>query len=336
MDLKQIVYLAVTFFGVTSGFLACKSDQGFDSKADAMGSESIAADVQLHADPYWGLENAFPSLTDEEKGKLEILRYQPSAVWFGEWSGDVRQSAAELAQRAGDDKYAQVVVYNIPGRDCGQYSAGGLDNDELYKKWVEELAAGMGSQKAIYILEPDALALGSCSGGEDDLSKRLGLLASVIPSLKKNSDSLVYIDAGHSAWLDPAEVARRLKLAGIDLADGFALNTSNYQRTSELKEYGKKVLAALELSSSKKNFIIDTSRNGNGPVSDPSSAEDSWCNPAGMAIGELPALQAGDQDVFAYLWVKRPGESDGNCNGGPSAGQFWKERAIELVENARM
>jgi endoglucanase len=31
------------------------------------------------------------------------------------------------------------------------------------------------------------------------------------------------------------------------------------------------------------------------------------------------------------LWIKRPGESDGTCNGGPPAGTFWDAYAIGLV-----
>jgi endoglucanase len=34
------------------------------------------------------------------------------------------------------------------------------------------------------------------------------------------------------------------------------------------------------------------------------------------------------------LWVKRPGESDGSCNGGPAAGQWWRDKALELAGNA--
>jgi endoglucanase len=36
----------------------------------------------------------------------------------------------------------------------------------------------------------------------------------------------------------------------------------------------------------------------------------------------------------ALLWVKLPGESDGACNGGPAAGQWWQEIALELAANA--
>ena len=54
----------------------------------------------------------------------------------------------------------------------------------------------------------------------------------------------VYIDAGHSAWVPAADMAPRLKAAGIDLADGFALNVSNYQATPDLLKYGHDAVGA--------------------------------------------------------------------------------------------
>ena len=34
------------------------------------------------------------------------------------------------------------------------------------------------------------------------------------------------------------------------------------------------------------------------------------------------------------LWVKQPGESDGTCRGGPKAGSWWTEVALELSRAA--
>ena len=39
-----------------------------------------------------------------------------------------------------------------------------------------------------------------------------------------------------------------------------------------------------------------------------------------------------DPLVDAYLWVKRPGESDGECKGGPKAGDWWPEYALGLAQ----
>ena len=36
----------------------------------------------------------------------------------------------------------------------------------------------------------------------------------------------------------------------------------------------------------------------------------------------------------ALLWIKQPGESDGTCNGGPNAGQWWADYALGLAQRA--
>ena len=51
-----------------------------------------------------------------------------------------------------------VAAYHIPLRDCSQYSAGGAQSDAAYRAWIAALAKGLGSSKAVVILEPDALA----------------------------------------------------------------------------------------------------------------------------------------------------------------------------------
>lgn len=81
-----------------------------------------------------------------------------------------------------------------------------------------------------------------------------------------------------------------------------------------------------------KPFIIDTSRNGNGPPDTVGDTEASWCNPRGRATGSLPTSETGNPLVHAFFWVKKPGESDGDCNGGPKAGQWWTDIALELAK----
>ncbi|RKN54957.1 endoglucanase, partial [Streptomyces klenkii] len=76
------------------------------------------------------------------------------------------------------------------------------------------------------------------------------------------------------------------------------------------------------------HFVIDTSRNGNGPYE---GTDEPWCNPPGRALGDAPTAGTGDPLVDAYLWIKRPGESDGECRGGPPAGQWWPEYALALA-----
>jgi endoglucanase len=42
----------------------------------------------------------------------------------------------------------------------------------------------------------------------------------------------------------------------------------------------------------------------------------------------------GDPLADAFLWIKAPGESDGTCNGGPSAGTWWPDYALGLAQRA--
>jgi endoglucanase len=184
----------------------------------------------------------------------------------------------------------------------------------------------------VVVLEPDALGLLKQCLSEPAQQERLGLLKFAIQTFNQLPATYVYLDGGHSAWLPAEEAAARLKAAGVEEAQGFALNTSNYQATEKLIGYGKQVSALL----GGKHFVIDTSRNGNGPptVADQKS-EDNWCNPPGRALGSPPTSETADPLCDAYLWLKKPGESDGTCNGGPKAGEWYAERALELARNAK-
>jgi endoglucanase len=212
-----------------------------------------------------------------------------------------------------------LVAYNIPDRDCNGPSQGGAGSPGEYQEWIDGLASSLQGKTAAVILEPDALAL------DCDPSVR-SLLQYAVTSLRQNPGVAVYIDAGHSSWVASGDMAGRLREAGIEQATGFAVNVSNFQPTAGTIGYGRAVSSAL----GDKPFIIDTSRNGaRNPGGD-------WCNPAGAGLGEAPSTATGDDRVHAFLWVKRPGESDGPCGqcAGTAAGQFCTSYALELAQNA--
>lgn len=260
-----------------------------------------------------------------QQGYPAPIASQPMSRWFGGWSGDIGGAVDEVATAAASSESVPVLVaYNIPARDCGLYSAGGASAADDYRQWISGFAEGLGQRKAIVVLEPDALAGIECLDGEAQKT-RLTLLAEAVTQLKSRTKASVYIDAGNARWITPKTMASRLTAANIGMADGFALNVSNFIATPETQDYGDE-LAQL----TGKRYVIDTSRNGNGAASD-----SQWCNPWGRALGERPTTQTGQAYVDAYLWVKVPGESDGACNGGPAAGQWWGAYADELIRNAR-
>ncbi len=263
---------------------------------------------------------AAAAASGDTKTLLNKIAQTPQAYWVGDWDNPAEAQAGvrDYTSRAvAAGKTPVLVVYAIPGRDCGSHSGGGVAESE-YARWIDTVASGIQGNPWV-VLEPDALAqLGDCSGQGD----RVGYLKYAAKALTLKG-ARVYLDVGHSGWLGAAEAARRLNLVGFEHAVGFALNTSNYQTTDASRSYGQTISGL----TGGKTFVIDTSRNGNG-----SNGE--WCNPRGRALGERPA-RVGSGGLDALLWVKLPGESDGACNGGPAAGQWWQEIALEMARNAR-
>jgi endoglucanase len=120
-------------------------------------------------------------------------------------------------------------------------------------------------------------------------------------------------------------MASRLSRADIAEASGFSLNVSNFFFNADNVSYGQQLSALV----GGKHFIVDSGRNGLGPT-----ADSQWCNPAGRALGTRPTTQTGNSLVDAFLWIKTPGESDGSCNGAPSAGAWMPEYALGLAQRA--
>ncbi|MEI6480282.1 MAG: glycoside hydrolase family 6 protein [bacterium] len=254
---------------------------------------------------------------------MDKIALTPTAAWFGDWNSDVKNDVNSYVSKATSANATPVLVaYNIPGRDCGNYSSGGSNSSASYKAWIKSFASGIGNRKAIVILEPDALPLLNCLS-KSNQADRQSLLKYAVGILKANSQTSVYIDAGHPNWISASDMANSLKKSGVANADGFSLNVSNFMTTVENINYGKSISALIN----NKHFVIDTSRNGSG-----SNGE--WCNPLGRSLGSKPTTTTGNSLVDAFLWIKAPGESDGLCNGGPSAGVFWESYALDLARNA--
>lgn len=273
---------------------------------------------ELYVNP---TSNASASLARGEGGAaIRTLASTPTAIWLTPESyplvsvESTVRAIADDAARTGAT--AVFTVYGITGRDCGSESAGGLPED-AYREWVDDIAAALSDRRSIVILEPDSIALAGDCGSLDARLTQIRDAATVLA----DAGQLVYLDGGHSAWLDPEIMAGWLTQAGIGLVQGFATNVSNYQSTTSELAYAHELSALLD----GKNFVIDTGRNGSG------GNLGEWCNPDGQVIGALPmSLEATDLD--ANLWVKPPGESDGTCGSGPPAGVWWPERAVDLAD----
>ncbi|XRQ12303.1 glycoside hydrolase family 6 protein [Actinomadura welshii] len=227
---------------------------------------------------------------------------------------------------------------------------------------------------------------GGTTGTPEDtalVDQRFREINYAIKRLQRLPRTGVYVDSGHSDWQplndydagygEPRAqlgIASRLLKGGIAKADGFALNVSNYRSTDELVAYGTRLskclrfrqkTGAAECSDADlatvrdhprrlTHFVLDTSRNGQGPWTAPAdeySDPQEWCNPPGRGLGARPSTRTREPLVDAFLWIKRPGESDGQCTRGtagpedpeygvvdPPAGAWWAEYALGLSQRA--
>ncbi|MGI5453930.1 glycoside hydrolase family 6 protein [Streptomyces sp. CA-249302] len=270
---------------------------------------------------------------------MDRIASRAQAEWLnGPNPGPVVRARTSAAARAG--RLAVLVAYYIPNRDCGQYSTGGASGAADYRAWVDQFAAALGDRGAYIVVEPDAVSQVVAGCTRVVAAERYGLLAYAVDRLKRQPHTHVYLDAGNSSWIPDAwRQVGALKSSGVARADGFALNVSNFQTDKASSAYGDWLSKDL----GGKHYVIDTSRNGNGPYAGAgggsggaavAEATDGWCNPPGRALGAPPTTRTGNALLDAYLWIKRPGESDGTCRGGPSAGQWWPAYALELARNA--
>ncbi len=214
------------------------------------GGRELAANTRFYVDP--SSEAAHQAVTDllhrDTRGALAMaaLASWPEAAWFTKGTpGQVKSEVAQLVRKAALQRAVPVLVaYDIPLRDCSQYSAGGAQSDVDYQAWIAALAKGLGSSKAVVILEPDALANlpSDCSPTSDPTgaitAARIADINYAIGALESQPGTSVYLDAGHSQWHSVGDMASRLIQAGVAKAQGFFLNVSNFQPTEQLDQYG--------------------------------------------------------------------------------------------------
>lgn len=260
--------------------------------------------------------------------ELTALANTPTAYWIDEAFGSPAGTVARFAGAAQAAGATPVfALYAIPHRDCGSFSAGGFATAAGYRQWIDSIASGLGSMPAAIILEPDAISMADCLSA-DQQQERFDLMSYAVDALTRDPAAAVYIDGGHSRWISADVLAARLNQVGVDRARGFSLNTANFFTTEEEIGFGD----AVSGMTGGAHYVIDTSRNGVGPAE---GVALDWCNPDGRALGTAPTTATASPNVDAYLWVKRPGESDGSCDRGDApAGRFVNSYALDLVNNA--
>ena len=252
-----------------------------------------------------------------DAAKVKLLAESPQFRWFGMWEQPVvSKLRGMIAQAPG-----QVPLIAVFGDRKGR--GGGRAAFARYRRWIDQVVQGIGSSEVVIAFEPDSLGL--MSGAGHAAALRYG-----VRRLSKLPNATVYVEAGASDWMSPRQAAAKLRAVGVRYVRGFMLNATHQTTTAANIRHGRKISRLL----GGKHFIINTSHNGNGPLY--RNGHTIWCNPPNAAAGTRPTTRTADRKVDAYMWVERPGYSNGACNGGPAkVGSWWERRAIQMVTRAK-
>ena len=329
---------------------------------------------------------------------IVAMEETPQAVWLtGGAPSEVSATVTKTLEEAREQRAVPTfVLYNIPGRDCGSYSAGGAQNTTDYDAWIDAIASAIGGRKVVLAVEPDALANLPSDCGYNPAQVNIAQATAdrytqinyAVTRLETLQRTLVYLDAGNSDWHSVGDMAVRLINGGLKQAQGFFSNVSNFRATNYETKFDTWISECIAFANNSADggwrvghydycasqyysplgtvdpnniatwtytdqwyeqnlggavpathFVVDTSRNGQGPFNAAAYANPpfnqpasviqtlnggSWCNPPARGLGVHPTANTGVSLLDAYLWVKTPGQSDGTCDaqGGARAWDY--------------
>ncbi|KAG9095047.1 hypothetical protein FRC06_010184 [Ceratobasidium sp. 370] len=251
------------------------------------------------------------------------------------------KAASALQNQTGKKQIVQLVVYNLPDRDCSAKASDGelhLNDagEARYEAYIKAVASQLERYPDVSVaiaLEPDSignlvtnLSVPKC-GNAAPAHKRL--LALAIALLQRPNVS-IYLDGAHAGWLGwPDNLGPTATILGDILANakkqnpqatvrGLATNVSNYNGLGNQEQVGRDELVyinnlkpLLDNVGYPAHFIVDQGRSGNQVA-----ARDGgdWCNFKFAGFGPRPSATTPSPLVDAIVWVKPGGESDGTSD----------------------
>jgi endoglucanase len=266
--MKRLVTQAITLAASVAVAVGIIGTVIPSASASTLGGHDLSSDTRFYVPlPAQGSVQQILQLIGsgqlKNAGLIAAMEAVPSAVWL---DGETAAQAAEPGnlgwEQADADVARQVrltlvaaslqdavpifVAYNIPGRDCSQYSAGGAPSDAAYDAWIDSISNALGNAKAVVLEEPDALAnlpgyCGSAYASEfPDITNttRIDDISYAVATLENDPNISLYLDGGNSDWQNVGGMAETLVAADVQQAQGFFLNVSNYQYDTNSDFFG--------------------------------------------------------------------------------------------------
>ncbi|KAJ6618861.1 cellulase CEL6B [Mycena sp. CBHHK59/15] len=309
---------------------------------------------QIYLTPFYAAEvaAAAANITDPTlKAKAASVANIPTFTWFDTVSkvpllGQFLGNASAQAKASGTKMIVQIVVYDLPDRDCAAAASNGefsiANNGQAnYFNYIDQIVAQIKQfpdVRVIAVIEPDSLAnlvtnlnVQKCANAQ---TTYLAGVTYAIQQLNKLGNVYSYLDAGHAGWLGwPANLSPAAQLftslfknAGSpSFVRGLATNVANYNALSATTpdpitqgnanydeiHYINALAPLLSSSGFPTHFIVDQGRSG---VQNLRQQWGDWCNVKGSGFGMRPTANTGITLIDSIVWVKPGGECDGTSN----------------------
>jgi endoglucanase len=268
---------------------------------------------------------------------LRVIADQPSVSRFGNFSWpNATVAVARVLARAQVEQPGTIpmlTTYRIVDGACKTHGDSPA-REASYERFIDGLAQGIGTYRAVLFLEQDALITTPCLS-RHGLAVRMAELNYAINTLKAHCPHLViYLDAGAADAVPAKPMAKLLLRAGVKKIQGFFLDATHFDWTSKEIRFGEEISRL----TGGKHFVVSTGESGRGPLVPANRVKDGnevLCNPPGRGLGPKPTTDTGYPNVDAFAWLDNPGGSSGPCRpGAPQAGAYWPAYALMLVRNA--
>ena len=250
----------------------------------------------------------------EDAAKVLLLAETPQFKWFGMWEQPVVGKLQGMFEQAGD-AVPLLAVFGDEHEGCGSPAttrAAGWRRTRATSAGSTRWRAASGSNEVVIAFEPDSLGLIECLA-PSLRAPRLRALAYGVKALSKLPNATVYVEAGAPDWQDVPTMARKLRAVGVSRVRGFMLNATHHVTTAKNISVRRQALARGRRQALHHQHLAQRQRPAvpqrpHDLVQPAERGRRRRCRP------RTPAHPKAD----AYMWVERPGFSNGACNGGPA------------------
>ncbi len=268
---------------------------------------------------------------------LNFIAAQPFAYrfWFWNTPADPAGNVARYLEDAQDAEPGRVVelsTYSVVHDACGSTETAAVT--QRYLNWIRGLAQGIGNFRVVMFFEVDSLITAPCLTPAQRHIRFVDQLRPAIKILEQSDPHLVlYLDAGASDAVPAPTIARWLREAGVNYAQGFFVNSTHFQWDTKEIAFGQQISRRL---GGHVHFVVSSGLNGRGPLLSKhpvTQGVEDLCNPPGRGLGTM-SVQTGYTNVDGMLWFGAVGNSSGPCvPGAPPTAQYWPAYAVMLYKN---